>query len=175
MKGNKVNTLKLMSKAYAEESKRLRRLETKSVPNEALEMDERQVFEKYGKGLTLVQWCRLTRRHRRVLSVPHRQNLHRVRTVTLRRESRCTGLARAYFAGKNYSDIEKFCYELPNWDRVQQIVESNIHHGKDQREVMQQFSEWLYIAKEYIRCYTKEREVLTKIENDAPLGMTLHG
>jgi hypothetical protein len=152
-----VNMLKVMTIGLAAESQRLRRLETKEKNNtlmeDSLSMESDEFAKKYGH-LTMVQYARLHRRRRHALSATHRASLHKQRTHTVRKQSRCTALAVGFFKGHAYTVLEAFCYEQPKWDVVQKLVEDNIHEGRDVREVMQTFSEWMDSAKHhYLACH----------------------
>lgn len=145
--------LKSLAVGLATESKRIRRLELKGSSTTNLDFNklgEKDWSAKYGH-LTVTQYSRLSKRISRALSATHRASLHRTRCHTIRKQARAVALARAYFRGMDYKEVEGFCYEQPNWKLVQKLVSENIREGKDEREVMQKFSEWLFVATEYFR------------------------
>jgi hypothetical protein len=67
-------------------------------------------------------------------------NLREHRIHTVRKECRASHLAQGFLKGRPYKSMEAFCYQEPDWKKVQSMIE-RFGEG-DKRELVQRFSEW---------------------------------
>jgi hypothetical protein len=74
-----------------------------------------------------------------------RFNLHQHRVIDVRRESRAAQLAYGFLRGRAYRVMEAKAYDVPDWAKVQKIVE-RFCLG-DKRDAIQKFAEWVEMAK----------------------------
>lgn len=68
------------------------------------------------------------------------QDLHHHRTQIVRKESRHSQLAYAFLRGKEYHETEDTAFNLPNWEKVQEIAQR--FSGEDKRITAQRFEQW---------------------------------
>ena len=69
-----------------------------------------------------------------------RANLLHHRRHVVRPETRASLLAYGFLRGREYKQIEQTRRTEPDWKRVQKMIEK--YGSGDQRDLMQQFSEW---------------------------------
>lgn len=75
--------------------------------------------------------------------------LHHRRTHELRKEARAYHLALGFLRGVDYQRMEQFCYEPPDFNKVEKIIFDNAEYSHVPAEIMdlkQKFEEWTQFA-----------------------------
>jgi len=81
-----------------------------------------------------------------------RAGLHEHRVTVVRNESRVANIAYGFLRGREYYEIEQYCYTTPNWKRVEELVMKYAEHDnpKYNRPVEEIFKDWKERAVLYI-------------------------
>lgn len=75
------------------------------------------------------------------------------RRFEVRPESRHAGLAYGFLKGRSYAQMEVWCHEAPDFERIAKLAE-RFGEG-DRREIAQRFQQWQDQAKEHLKTATK--------------------
>ena len=105
-------------------------------------MEERTIHLKI-KVKSLVDEAKTIRAEAKKVSGMVKWNLNHHRTTVVRRHTRHNLLAYGFLRGREYSQMERICYEQPEWGFVKKTA---LNFGAKEEEI----DKWIEDAKSYI-------------------------